>query len=151
MTESRFVYVTYIRSTPEKIWEALTTPEFQKKYWFGSYQESEWKPGASWKLLMPEARVADAGEVVEAEPPRRIVLKWRNEFVPELKEAGFTSCTFEIEPEGELTKLTVVHEAPAPHPLIERVAAGWPKILSSLKTLLETGQGMPRTDQWPKR
>jgi uncharacterized protein YndB with AHSA1/START domain len=150
MSDSKFVYVTYIRATPEKIWEALTTPEFQRKFWFGGYQESAWTPGASWTLHVPEIGIADAGEVLEAERPRRIVLKWRNEFRPELKEAGYTRCTFEIEKDGEVTKLTVVHEAPAPHPLIEAVANGWPKILSSLKTLLETGQVLPRSHEKPK-
>ena len=151
MSESKFVYVTYIRATPEKIWEALTKPEFNRQYWFGGYQESNWTPGSSWTLHMPEVGIADAGEVLEAERPRRIVLKWRNEFRPALKEAGYTRCTFEIEAEGDVTKLTVVHEASAPHPLIEAVANGWPKILSSLKTLLETGQSLPRTDQRAKK
>jgi len=150
MSDSKFVYVTYIRATPEKIWEALTTPEFQKKFWFGGHQDSEWKPGSSWTLRMPEIGVADSGEILEAERPRKIVIKWRNEFLPELKDAGFTRCTYEIEAAGAVTKLTVIHEAPQAHALIEKVAQGWPKILSSLKSLLETGEALPRTDQ-PKK
>jgi uncharacterized protein YndB with AHSA1/START domain len=97
MSSNTFIYVTYIRATPEKVWEALTKPEFNRQYWFGSHQESDWKPGSTWTLKMPDGRVADAGEVLECDPPRRIVLKWSNEFRPELKAEGYTRCTFEIE------------------------------------------------------
>ena len=147
MSSNTFIYVTYIRATPEKVWEALTKPEFNRQYWFGSHQESEWKPGSAWTLKMPDGRVADAGEVLECDPPRRIVLKWRNEFRPELKAEGYTRCTFEIEEEGGMTKLTVTHQAERPSVFIDKVATGWPKILSSLKSLLETGNGLPRTDK----
>ena len=75
MKKDQFVYVTYILTTPEKLWKALTEPEFTKKFWCNTTQESEWKPGASWKILMPDGRVADSGEVVEIEPHRRLVLK----------------------------------------------------------------------------
>ena len=147
MSSNTFIYVTYIRTTSEKLWEALTKPEFNRQYWFGCHQESDWKPGSSWTLKMPDGRVADAGEVLECEPPRRMVLKWRNEFRPELKAEGFTRCTFEIEEADGMAKLTVTHEAERPSVLIDKVSAGWPKILSSLKSLLETGKGLPRTDQ----
>ena len=147
MSESKFVYVTYIRATPETVWEALTTPEFQKKFWFGGHQESEWKPGAAWTMYIPEIGTTDMGEVLEIERPKRIVLKWRNEFKPELKAAGFTRCTYEIEPQGAVTKLTVIHEAPEPSPMIDAVSKGWPQILASLKSLLETGNPLPRTDK----
>jgi uncharacterized protein YndB with AHSA1/START domain len=147
MSDSKFVYVTYIRTTPEKIWEALTNPEFQRKYWFGGYQETNWTPGSPWTMRMPEIGITDVGEVLEVERPKRIVIKWRNEFRPELKATGFTRCTYEIEAAGEVTKLTVVHEAPEPSPMIAAVSKGWPMILSSLKSLLETGNPLPRTDQ----
>ena len=150
MAGDTFVYVTYIRTTADKLWEALTKPEFNRQYWFGAHQESEWTPGSSWKILMPDGRVADTGEVIESDPPRRLVLKWRNEFRPELKAEGFTRCTFDIEQEGEIAKLTITHMAEGSHLLIARVSMGWPKILSSLKTLLETGKGLPRSDEWPK-
>ena len=74
MAESEFVYVTYIRTTPEKLWRALTEPEFTRKFWVDTVQECEWKAGASWKLMAPDGRVADAGEVLEIDPPRRLVL-----------------------------------------------------------------------------
>ena len=107
--KSRFVYVTYIRTTPEALWEALTTPEFQKKYWFGVSFDTDWKPGSSWKMFYPDGKVTDTGEVVTFERPRKIVLKWRNEFRPELKAEGEAICTMEIEPQEGAVKLTVTH------------------------------------------
>jgi uncharacterized protein YndB with AHSA1/START domain len=150
MSKQEFVYVTYILTTPQKLWTALTDAEFNRKYWHGCHQESQWKPGTEWKLMIPDGRVADTGEVLEADPPRRLVLKWRNEFLSELKDEGWSRCVFEIEPDGEMTKLTVTHTTERPSVFIEKVSTGWPKILSSLKSLLETGHGLPRTDQWPK-
>ena len=85
MTEaakSRFVYVTYIRTTPEQLWAALTTPEFMKKYWFGMNIETDWKTKSPWKLVFPDGRVADIGEIVEIEEPKRLILRWRNQFRP---------------------------------------------------------------------
>ena len=140
---SQFVYVTYIRSTPEKIWEALTTPEFTRQFWFGIAQESTFKPGAPWKLVGSEGKVYDTGEVLECDPPRRLVLKWRNEFKPELKEEGYTRCVMDIEPDGEITKLTITHSIDRENAkVIEAVSGGWPKVLSGLKSLLETGRGI---------
>jgi uncharacterized protein YndB with AHSA1/START domain len=139
-----FVYVTYIRTTPEKLWEALTEPEFNRQYFLGAHQESDWKKGSSWKLVFADGRVADSGEILEIDPPRRIVIKWRSEWMPEVKADGYTRCTFVIEQDGELMKLAVTHEADGPHKLLENVAMGWPLILSSLKSLLETGKGLPR-------
>jgi len=145
MARTEFIYVTYIRTTPEKLWEALTSWEFTKQYW--AQLESDWRPG---KLTFAEGRTADAGEVLESDPPRRLVLKWRNEFRPELKADGYTLCTFEVEPEGEVVRLTVTHEAERPHKLIEAVSQGWPRVLSSLKSLLETGKGLPRIEAPPR-
>ena len=108
MSGSRFVYVTYIRTTREKLWQALTTPEFMKQYWFGVTAETDWKPGSPWKLVLPDGRVADTGEILEAEPPTRLVIKWRNEFKPELKAEGYTRCTMEIAQDGDVAKLTIV-------------------------------------------
>ncbi len=140
----RFVYVTYIRTTPAKLWDALTKPEFQRSYWFGMTHESDWKPGSPWKMVFADGRIADTGEVIESDRPRRLVLRWRNEFLPELKAEGFSRATFEIERAGELAKLTVVHEMEGDRTkFIEKVSNGWPKILSSLKSLLETGEALP--------
>ena len=110
MAESRFVYVTYIRTTPEKLWQALLDPEFTRRYWCETVQESEWKPGASWKVMIPDGRVADSGTIVEIDPPRRLVLTWRNEFKPELREEGYSRLTYELEKQDETVKLSVIHE-----------------------------------------
>lgn len=141
MAESSFIYVTYIKTTPQQLWTALISPEFTRKYWFGIRQESEWKPGASWKMIFPDDRVADAGEVVECEPSRRLVLKWQNQFRPELKEEGYSRCLFELEPKDDVVKLTITHTIERENSkFIQAVSQGWPSILSNLKSLLETGK-----------
>ena len=151
MADSRFVYVTYIRTTPEKLWRALIEPEFTKQYWVETWQESEWKPGASWRLMLPDGRVGDAGEVLEIDPPRRLVLSWRNEFIPEMREEGYSRATFDLEQQGDMVKLTLVHEIDRPDSkLIEAVANGWPMNLASLKSLLETGESLEATRKWPE-
>ena len=151
MADSRFVYVTYIRTTPEKLWQALIDPEFTRRYWAETWQECEWKPGASWKLMIPDGRVADSGEVIEIEPHRRLVLKWRNEFKPELREEGYSRMSCELEKQGDSVKLTIVHEMDkAGTKFIDSVSNGWPMILASLKSLLETGESLEATRHWPK-
>jgi uncharacterized protein YndB with AHSA1/START domain len=143
VAQSTFIYVTYIRTSAEKLWSALTTPEFTKQYWSGVQIVSDWKVGASWKLLFPDGRVADTGEVLEIDPPRRLVLRWLNEFRPELKAEGPAKCVFELEPNGDIVKLTVTHSSVrSDSKLIVAVSGGWPKILSNLKSLLETGKAI---------
>jgi uncharacterized protein YndB with AHSA1/START domain len=138
--QSSFVYVTFIRTTPERLWSALTTNEFMKEYWFGVQFKTEWKAGAHWEMLYPDGRVTDSGEIVEFDPPKRLVLKWRNEYKPELKAEGYARCVIELEPVAEAVKLTVTHTMErAESKLIEAVSGGWPRILSNLKSLLETG------------
>ena len=142
MAKSEFVYVTYIKTTPEKLWKAITDPEITRKYRFGTHAESEWTPGSSWRMLTEAGEVIDSGEIVEVHPPKRLVIKWRNEWEPKFKAEGDSYCTFQIEPEpnGSATKLTVTHAIDKPvSPFIEAVANGWPKTLSNLKSLLETG------------
>lgn len=141
----RFVYVTYIRTTPEKIWDALREPEFTKQYWFGNWQESDWKKGASWKLLAPDGNMNASGEIVEIEKPKRLVITWRGEKTPEQKAEGYSRCTYEIEPTANGTvKLSVLHEIDRPNSAVIRaVSGGWPMVLSNLKTMLETGEGLP--------
>jgi uncharacterized protein YndB with AHSA1/START domain len=137
---SKFVYVTYIRATPERVWDALMKPEFTTRYFFGVTMDTDWKPGSPWKMVHADGKITDAGEVLEVEPQKRLVLKWRNEF-PELKPEGYTRCSFELTPQGELTKLEVVHEAQMDNSkTITAISGGWPRILSNLKTYLETGE-----------
>jgi uncharacterized protein YndB with AHSA1/START domain len=145
MSKPKFVYVTYIRTTPEQLWSALTSPEFTRKYWFGVHHETDWKAGSPWQMVFPDGRITDSGEIVEIDRPKRLVLKWRNEFKPELKSEGYSQCTIELElelePIGEAVKLTITHEIDRPDSkLIEAVSGGWPRILSNLKSLLETGE-----------
>jgi len=140
MTGSKFVYVTFIRTAPEKLWSALTTPEFIRQYWFDMTHETDWKVGSPWKMLFPDGRIADMGEIAEFEPPRRLAIRWRNEFRTELKAEGWSRCVMELEPADGAVKLTVTHTIELENSkFIEAVSGGWPKILSNLKSLLETG------------
>jgi uncharacterized protein YndB with AHSA1/START domain len=141
MSGSSFVYVTYIRSPQQKVWDALTKPEFQRLYWFGGHQESTWKKGAEWKMFMPQHGLTDSGEILESDPPNRLVIKWRNEFRPPLKEEGWSRCVYELMQEGELTRLAIAHTIEKENSqLIEAVSGGWPRVLSSLQSFLETGR-----------
>jgi uncharacterized protein YndB with AHSA1/START domain len=140
MARSTFVYVTYIRTTPEKLWSALTDAEFMKQYWFGCHCDSQWTKGSPWKLVYPDGLVSDAGEIVEAEPPRRLVIRWQHQNKPELKVEGTSLCTLELEPSGSAVKLSITHTIERePSKFIEAVSGGWPKVISNLKSLLETG------------
>ncbi|HEY0224728.1 MAG TPA: SRPBCC family protein [Pseudolabrys sp.] len=142
MSKPSFVYVTYIRSSADKVWAALTSPEYTAKTWFGIHHETDWKAGAPWRLVLPDGRVTDSGEIVEIDKPRRLVLKWRNEFKAELKAEGWSRCTIEIEPvTGDAVKLTVTHRLEGEGTkFIGAVSGGWPHILSNVKSLLETGE-----------
>ena len=138
--KSSFLYVTYIRTTPERLWSALTSPEFARQYWHGAYPEADWKVGGRWKLIFSDGRVADTGEIVACEPNRRLGIRWRNEFMPDLKAEGWSLCTMEIEPVDDAVKLTVTHSMEREgSKFIDAVSNGWPQILSNLKSLLETG------------
>lgn len=151
MAESEFVYVTYIRTTPEKLWQALTEPEFTRKFWVGTVQECAWKVGASWKLMAPGGRVADAGEVVEIDPPRKLVLTWQNHLFPELTDEGYSRMTYELKATGATVKLTVTHTMDRKDSeLVKKVSTGWPHLLASLKSLLETGEALEGSDRWPE-
>jgi uncharacterized protein YndB with AHSA1/START domain len=136
-----FVYVTFIRTTPAKLWDALTDPQFARKYWFGSTVECNWKKGSPWKLIGSDGKLTDTGEILEIDPPHRMVIRWQNEWKPELKAEGPGRCTLELEPVGSAVKLTITHELDRPDSkLIAAVSGGWPRVLSNLKSLLETGE-----------
>lgn len=143
MARSTFVYVIFIRATTEGLWEALTSPDFIRLYWFGTRCESDFRKGSSWQLSSANGKLTDTGEILEAVPPRRLAIRWRNEFMPELTAEGWSQCVFEIEPrEGSAAvKLTVTHGIDREDSkLVKAVADGWPPILSNLKSLLETGE-----------
>jgi uncharacterized protein YndB with AHSA1/START domain len=151
MAKSEFVYVTFIRTTPEKLWRALTEPEFTRQFWMNTTQESRWKPGASWRIAKPNGESADSGEVVEIEPHKRLVLKWQNHLFPEMNAEGFSRLTYQLEEMGNSVKLTVTHQMDRnDSKLIKAVSNGWPMIIASLKSLLETGQALEATRHWPK-
>ncbi len=141
----KFVYVTYIRTTREKVWEALTKPEFTRQFWYGTALESGWSKGAPWKMVNSEGTVTDEGEVLEVEKPSHLVLSWRHQWRPELKAEGEARCTIDLEMTKDMVKLTVVHEIGRDgSKLIHAVSGGWPQILSSLKSMLETGKALER-------
>jgi uncharacterized protein YndB with AHSA1/START domain len=140
MRKPEFVYVTYIETTPEKLWHALTDGDFTERYWFGARLRSDWKVGSSFEMVRSDGTVSDAGKVVAFDPPRLLAYtfvnlsdKYKNEY-PAL-------ATFVLEPFGRLVKLTLTHEGfQEGGKMLSGVSKGWPAILSSLKSLLETGQ-----------
>ena len=139
MARSTFVYVTYIRTTPEQLWFALTDQTFMKQYWFGMHCESQWVAGASWKMVRTDGSICDAGEIIESAPPRRLVIRWQHQDNPDLKAEGNSLCTMDLEPSGSAVKLTITHSIERePSKLIAAVSGGWPMILSNLKSLMET-------------
>jgi uncharacterized protein YndB with AHSA1/START domain len=140
--KSKFVYVSYIKTTPEKLWHELVTPHSIKRWWGGGVNiKSDWTVGSSWAMSYEDGRAADAGEILQSNPLNRLVIKWRNEFNPEMKAEGFSRCTFELEPIDGAVKLTITHEMDvANSKFIEAVSGGWPLVLSNLKSLLETGE-----------
>jgi|SRR5215831_2924107 len=142
MNKQKFVYMTYIKATPERVWDALMNPELTRQYWFGHHNVSDWKPGSKWSHQMHDgSAVHVVGEVLEADPPRRLVVSWVS---PDHQgDAEKTSrVTYEVEQFGENVKLTVTHEE-LHQEMFDSVSFGWPIVLCNLKTLLETGQPMP--------
>jgi uncharacterized protein YndB with AHSA1/START domain/DNA-binding transcriptional ArsR family regulator len=153
MDKPSFVYTTYIQTTPERLWEALTSPAFTRRYWNAALQ-TDWKPGSEMTWSLHGVTVAHPDQLVlEADPPRRLSYTWHT-FTPELARAAgvdeqrFAAAAaeprsrvvFQLEPAGDAVKLTVVHDGfPAESTAAQLVSNGWPRVLSRLKTLLETG------------
>jgi len=134
-----FVYVTYIETTPEKLWDALTKSEFTRKYWFDTEVRSDWKVGSPFALVMG-GKTTDTGEILEADRPRRLSYTFKHELYEAMREPA-TKVAFTIEPYGNLVKLTVTHEDFIEgSKLLGAVSTGWPAILSGLKSMLETGK-----------
>lgn len=147
MSKPTFVYVTYIRSTPKKVFNALTDPEMTKQYWVRHRNASDWKVGSTWQHQdYDDSSIVDiAGEVVERTPPTKLVVTWA--FPADKGNPAKTSrVTFLVEPSMGVTRLTVTHDELEPDsPMLHGVSAGWPMVLSSLKTLLESGAPLPMT------
>lgn len=130
----------YIRTTPERLWQAITSSEMRSKYSFGAVVSSDFTPGSRFELRDPEsARILGEGENLEVDPPRRLVQTMVPLWSEEIKQEGQSRITWEIEPRGEVCRLTVTHDQIREGASSE-VYGGWPMLLSSLKSLLETGQ-----------
>jgi uncharacterized protein YndB with AHSA1/START domain len=136
------VYIIFIRSTPQKVWDALTRSEFTKQFFFRRTAESDWRQGSRWRLVMEDGRTDVEGEVLEAEPPRRLKVSWRVDWLEEGRALEPAIVTYDIEPAGDAVKLTLTQHNPGPVPrkFVDAGKQGWATILSSLKSLLETGQ-----------
>ena len=157
MTQTTQVHQVYIRATPEAIWEAITTPEWSARYGYGGRVEYDLRPGGVYRAHASEEFLANGspevvvdGEVIEADPPHRLVQTWRMLMDADMEAEGFTRLTYEIKPiEGGATKLTLIHElehAPRLYAIVggeledQGAGGGWSWVLSDLKSLLETGQ-----------
>lgn len=141
-----FVYVTYIRSTPQKIFAALTTPEFTRQYWRHELL-SDWKKGSSWTSVPVDDKPTDnvGGEILESDPPRRLVYSWSRQSDAQ-DPANVSRVAFDIEQIEGMTRLTVTHDRlTAGSYMDSRIRQGWPRVLASLKSLLETGDAL---DTW---
>ena len=154
MAKLSFVYVSYIATTSEKVWQALTDTSVMRKYWADPTDDdpahenvSDWKPGSQWEhRRADDTGIVDiAGKVVQILPPRRLGITWARPKDAE-DDSKHSRVTFDIEPHGDrLIRLTVTHENLERDPkMFEGISIGWPKVLSNLKTLLETGHALPR-------
>jgi uncharacterized protein YndB with AHSA1/START domain len=143
MTETTTqVYQVFIKATPERIWQAIVDPEWTQKYLYGTRAEYDLRPGGAFRSVAADTGdLMVDGEVLEVDPPRRLVQTWRFLYDEELTAEGFTRVTYEIEPgEDGVSKLTAIHELEGAAKTAAHVAGGWSYILSGLKTLLETGK-----------
>jgi uncharacterized protein YndB with AHSA1/START domain len=142
MRKPEFVYVTYIETTPEKLWEALTSSEFSKRYWFNTEVKSDWKIGSPFALVM-DGTTTDVGEILEVDRPRRLSYTFHHVLSEAARKERPTKVVFNLEPHGKLVKLTLTHEDFEDGSVIlDGISKGWPAILSSLKTLLESGAAL---------
>ena len=132
-----FVYTTYIKSTPEKVWAALTTPEFTRQYW-GNELRSDWKKGSKWKSIRnDDGGVNILGEVLESNPPKRLVISWAE---ASGDKDDISNVAFDIEAVGDTVRLNVTHNGFKPGSTMPgRISKGWPLVLSNMKSFLETG------------
>jgi uncharacterized protein YndB with AHSA1/START domain len=138
------VYTIYIASTPEKVWEALTTAEFSRKYFSGHAVEVDLRVGGAYIMRAPDGSLHISGEVIECDPPKRLTVTFNVNWPALVEKLGLTLVTYEIEQAGDAVKLTMLqsHDRPISDDILSGGRAGWPAILSSLKSLLETGNAM---------
>jgi uncharacterized protein YndB with AHSA1/START domain len=159
MDKPEFVYTTYIRTTPKRLWQALTDPAFTARYWEGITLESDWKPGATFTMKLGNGvTVADPAQVVlESDPYRRLSYTWHtftpewaaaydipDDYLAKISSEPRSKVTFDLEDQGAVVKLTVVHDGfDADSAVLPGISEGWPRIMADLKTLLETGDLQP--------
>jgi uncharacterized protein YndB with AHSA1/START domain len=142
MSRPEFVYVTYIETTPEKLWEALTSSEFTRRYWFNTEVRSDWMVGSPIALVM-DGKTTDVGEILEADRPRRLSYTFKHVLDEELKKEPASKVVVTIEPHGKVVKLTLTHEGFVEGgKMLDGISKGWPAILASLKSLLESGTAL---------
>src|SRR5690242_4880701 len=147
------VYTIYIASTPEKVWEALTSAEFSKQYFFGNSVEIEQKVGGAYIVRTPDGSLHISGEVMECDPPKRLSFTFNVNWPALIEKLGPTLVTYEIEQAGDAVKLTMLqsHDREISDDILSGGRQGWPAILSSLKSLLETGNALAIKMQPPER
>ncbi len=136
------VYTIYIAATPEKVWQALTTGEFSRKYFFGNSVEVDLRLGGAYIVRTPDGSLHISGEVIECDPPKKLTVTFNVNWPMLIEKLGPTLVTYEIEPAGNAVRLTLTeaHDRPLDDDILEGGRQGWPAILSSLKSLLETGE-----------
>jgi uncharacterized protein YndB with AHSA1/START domain len=142
MSKPSFVYVTYIAASPEKVWQALTDPAMTEKYWFGYRVAADGKAGDKMTAVSPAGKEAHRDPILESDPPRRLVYGWKplHDNMPDERPSR---VTFELEQLKGQTRLTVVHdEFDEGSKIFDMISKGWPAVLSSLKSFLETGRGL---------
>jgi uncharacterized protein YndB with AHSA1/START domain len=145
LKRTQYVYVTYIATTPKKLWNALTAPGITTKYW-QHVNVSDWKPGSNWEHRRGdrEGPLYLVGKVIESSPPKRLVLTWAFP-ADETREKKHSRVTIEIEPFRKVVRLTVTHDRlETGSEMLDGITDGWPKVLSSLKSLLETNRPLPK-------
>ena len=142
MSKPEFVYVIYIETTPEKLWQALTNSEFSKRYWFNTELKSDWKLGSPFTLVM-NGTTTDVGEILEADRPRRLSYTFHHVLSEAARKERPTKVVLNLEPHGKLVKLTPTHEDfEEGSVILDGISKGWPAILSSLKSMLESGTAL---------
>jgi len=142
MRKPEFVYVTYIETTAEKLWHALTDRDFAQKYWMNCILTSDWKAGSR-MTMERDGEIKNECVILESDPPRRMSYSWRSIFDEEMRKEAPSRVTYTLEPQGKAVKLTVTHENFAEgSKTLPSISTGWPMVLSSLKSILETGHAL---------
>lgn len=144
MSDQKFVYVSYIATTPQKIWDAIVNGELARQYWKHE-NISDWQPGSKWSHVADDGKrtVKIVGEILESVPNKHLVMTW-GDAVAAVDKATQSRVTIDIEPIGDMVRLTVTHEELTPE-MARKITSGWPRVLSSLKSFLETGRPL---DTW---